>query len=159
MPAVIRRARPADLDDLLPLFLGYLDFYAVAADEVQARHYLGAHLEAGSATVLLADLDGVGDPEDGAGGGPAGMAILYPTWDSLAMSRRWILHDLFVAPEARRQGVGRALIDACLSLARSTSATSVSLDTARDNQAAQALYEHTGFERDEVFVAYHHDLT
>lgn len=155
----VRRAQVDDLEQVLPLFLGYLAFYDQPADRAQAEGFLAAHLADGSATVLVADYEG-GPIDTGQGATElAGFALLYPTWDSLRQSRRWILHDLFVAPHARRGGVGRALIDASLDLARSTGATSVSLDTAHDNLLAQALYERSGFERDEEFVAYHHKLS
>jgi GNAT superfamily N-acetyltransferase len=145
----VRQAGPDDLDGLVPLFLGYLAFYEQPADRVAAGAYLAGHLASGSSTVLLA-----GPPD----GPPVGFAQLYPTWDSLALRNRWILYDLFVAPDARRQGVGRGLLEACIALARSTGASALSLDTARDNLPAQALYTSLGFQPDEVFVAYHHDL-
>jgi ribosomal-protein-alanine N-acetyltransferase len=52
---------------------------------------------------------------------------------------------LAVRPEARRHGVGRALVAAALGLAKQ-SATSMFLEVAADNPGARALYEQAGFE-------------
>jgi ribosomal protein S18 acetylase RimI-like enzyme len=144
----VRTAGPDDLDALAPLFLGYLDFYDEVAEDAAARSYLAKHLGAGTSTILLAERGGLA----------VGFAQLYPTWESLSLTSRWILYDLFVEPGARRVGVGRALVTAALDHARASGAGSLSLETARDNAPAQALYQALGFERDDVFVTYHHGL-
>ena len=46
------------------------------------------------------------------------------------MKRLWILNDLYVAAEGRRQGVGRALIDRARALAVETGAKGLILETA-----------------------------
>lgn len=145
----IRHAGLADLGVLIPLFRGYLDFYGQPASEPDAGAFLAAHLDAGTSIILVAERDGAG----------VGFAQLYPTWDSLSLTSRWILFDLFVDPDARRGGVGRALVASALDVAKDSGAGSMSLDTAVDNEPAQALYEEMGFERDEVFVTYHHALS
>lgn len=144
----VRSAGAADLDGLVPLFLGYLHFYGEAAEDDAVRAFLAGHLEAGTSTILLAEQRGH----------PVGFAQLYPSWESLSLTSRWILYDLFVAPDARRTGAGRALMEAALAHARSSGAGSLSLDTANDNLAARALYESVGFVRDEEFITYHHTL-
>ncbi|MBW3560159.1 MAG: GNAT family N-acetyltransferase [Proteobacteria bacterium] len=52
---------------------------------------------------------------------------------------------LAVAPELRRQGLGRALLDAGLSAARQHGAEAVFLEVAADNAPAAALYAASGF--------------
>lgn len=147
--AGVRLAGPADLDALTALFEGYLEFYKVDADSAAARRYLAGHLAAGTAHVLIAEL------ADGSAAEPAvGFAQLYPTYDSLALGRRLVLYDLFVAPQARGRGVGRALLDAAVELGRSLEVVSLTLDTAHDNTTAQALYESAGFVRDTEFRTY-----
>ncbi len=145
----IRAARSDDLEALVGLFCRYLGFYEEPADSADVTAYLRGHLEAGTSTILVADLDDE----------LVGFAQLYPTWESLSLTSRWILYDLYVAAHARRRGVGRALVLAALDHARASGAGSVSLDTARGNAPAQALYASLGFERDDEFVTYHHDLS
>ena len=53
---------------------------------------------------------------------------------------------LAVAPAARRQGLGRALVDAAAALAAEASAEVMWLEVAEDNTAARALYAAAGFE-------------
>lgn len=138
----------ADLEQLAkltPLFRAYREFYERPVDEAAASSFLEQRLSNGEAVVYLA-LDENDDAQ--------GFVLLYPTFSSLAASRSWILHDLFVRPEARHKGVGRALMEAARVLAQESGADGLSLSTARDNHTAQALYESLGYRRDQVFLNY-----
>ena len=55
------------------------------------------------------------------------------------------LLTIAVAPEARRQGEGRALLDGFLRTARARGAETAFLEAAADNAAALALYRWSGF--------------
>ncbi len=55
------------------------------------------------------------------------------------------LEDLYVAPEARRRGVGDALVAFVLEIATGRGARRVELDTSEGNTGARALYESHGF--------------
>ena len=55
------------------------------------------------------------------------------------------LLTIAVAPEARRQGEGRALLDGFLRTARARGAETAFLEVAADNAAALALYRWSGF--------------
>jgi len=52
---------------------------------------------------------------------------------------------LYVAKDARRQGVGRALLDHLLFWGRETECDAAYLQVERDNRAARTLYENAGF--------------
>ena len=41
----------------------------------------------------------------------AGFVLLYPGFDSVELGSVWTLHDLYVKPETRRQGIGRLLMN------------------------------------------------
>jgi ribosomal protein S18 acetylase RimI-like enzyme len=59
-----------------------------------------------------------------------------------------------VNASARRGGIGRALMQACVEQARRAGAVRVELATAITNDAAQALYEALGWVRDSEFYRY-----
>ena len=67
----------------------------------------------------------------------------------IAIENVCYLQDLFTLPEARGQGVGRALIAAVAAEARATRASRLYWHTHQTNVTAQALYdklaEKTGF--------------
>jgi ribosomal protein S18 acetylase RimI-like enzyme len=54
---------------------------------------------------------------------------------------------LGVLPAAARQGVGRALVDACIARARAAGRRGVAITTGEDWTAARQLYEGRGFRR------------
>jgi len=54
---------------------------------------------------------------------------------------------LAVRPQARRRGVGRALVEAAATRAREAGAASLFLEVAADNQGALALYRACGFDQ------------
>jgi ribosomal protein S18 acetylase RimI-like enzyme len=56
------------------------------------------------------------------------------------------LEDLYVDPEARGSGTGRALVEAAFDRARERGCARMELDTNETNAAAIALYESLGFE-------------
>jgi GNAT superfamily N-acetyltransferase len=70
----------------------------------------------------------------------------------------WILNDLFVADDARRRGVGAALLRTARDHAARTGAARLVLSTAVANAAAQALYEGDGWRRDTAFLHYKYEL-
>ncbi len=53
--------------------------------------------------------------------------------------------ELYVVPKRRGQGLGRALMEAAIELARGEGATHMDLGTSEDDVAARALYERLGF--------------
>jgi ribosomal protein S18 acetylase RimI-like enzyme len=57
------------------------------------------------------------------------------------------LEDLFVERDARRAGLGRALIEAAFERARARGCVRIDLDVDEDNENALALYEAMGFSR------------
>lgn len=137
----VRRATPADIDLVAPLFDGYRQFYGCSSDLDFARRFLRERLEADESVVFVAMTDEKA----------VGFVQLYPTFTSIGAKRAWILNDLFVAPEARRQGVGRALMDAARAFAEEMGAAWLELATAKDNARAQALYRSCGYKKDEVY--------
>ena len=147
----VRVATSADVDQLVPLFEAYRAFYQRPADEHTARRFLERRLQNGDSAILLA-VDG--DEADRA----VGFIQLYPVYSSLRMARALILNDLFVDPGHRRLGVARSLMNAARDFARSAGAVSLSLETARDNATARALYESLGWAHDETFLQYTLDV-
>jgi ribosomal protein S18 acetylase RimI-like enzyme len=81
-----------------------------------------------------------------AGEGPDGLAVLRfreAIWDT---ALECYLAELYVVPEQRGQGLGRALMEAAMEAARAEGATHMDLGTAEDDLAARGLYESLGFD-------------
>ena len=142
---VIRQATIEDLDTLVPLFDGYRQFYGQAAEQERARVFLAERFAHHESVILLA--------RDEAGAG-VGFTQLYPLFSSVRTARTYLLNDLFVAANARRQGVAAGLLRAAAAHAKALGAIELALSTARDNHAAQALYESLGWQRDTSFCEY-----
>lgn len=86
----------------------------------------------------------------GEGGEVAGMLLLacYP---ALTARRAWI-EDVVVAPAARGQGLGEALVRRAIELARAAGADTLDLTSRPAREAANRLYIRLGFERRETNV-------
>ncbi|MBS0200516.1 MAG: GNAT family N-acetyltransferase [Proteobacteria bacterium] len=138
MKTVVDRATLDDLDALAPLFDGYRQFYEQPSDIQRAHDWLSARIGQNESVVLLARHDGT----------PAGFVQLYPMYSSVRTARIWVLNDLFIAPEFRRHGTARALLDAATQFAKEDGAAFIMLETTRDNEAARALYRAAGWHED-----------
>jgi GNAT superfamily N-acetyltransferase len=129
----IRRAVAGDRARLTPLVRAYIDFYR---EPQPAEERLAGLLD------VLA-----GRPEVGAqfvaekDGELHGFATVYLTYDTVAARRVAVMNDLFVAPDDRNAGLGRALIRRCHEFARDNDCAVLSWITAQDNARAQALYD------------------
>jgi ribosomal protein S18 acetylase RimI-like enzyme len=145
MSISIRRAAPPDLDQLVPLFDGYRQFYGKSPDPTLARRFLGDRLTEKDSLVLIAE-----EPDRSA----IGFAQLYPTFSSVRAARIFILNDLFVLPAARGRGAGSRLLESAAAVARASGAVRLKLSTAITNVSAQRLYEAMGWKRDEEFYEY-----
>ncbi|MNE12486.1 Acetyltransferase (GNAT) family protein [compost metagenome] len=66
----------------------------------------------------------------------------------------WILNDIFVAEEARRQLVADHLIKTAKKMAKDTQAVRMRVSTSSNNEAAQKTYESIGFREDHQFKSY-----
>jgi ribosomal protein S18 acetylase RimI-like enzyme len=140
----IVQATPADVGEAAPLFDAYRQFYQKPGDVEAARRFLFARLSKDESVLLLAR------KQDRA----VGFVHLYPVFSSLHLIRQWILSDLYVVPDARQLGVGRALMERARERAVATHAHSLNLETAADNLPAQRLYEKLGWKRDQEFYRY-----
>jgi ribosomal protein S18 acetylase RimI-like enzyme len=141
----IVRAEHRHLEKLAPLFDAYRIFYKQPSDVIAAFDFLHERLSNLESVIFLAlSSDGEG----------LGFTQLYPSFGSVSLCRVWILYDLFVAPEARRRGVGRALMKRAHQFAADSGARAVKLSTENNNFQAQALYESLGYVRETEFYRY-----
>ncbi|NUM79516.1 GNAT family N-acetyltransferase [bacterium] len=123
---------------ITPLFDAYRRFYHQPSDITGAQNFLTERLKQNE-SVVFAALDESGKA--------LGFVQLYPTFSSVSIKKLWILNDLFVVPEARKQGVGEALMEAARKLAVETHAKGLQLETGVGNITAQRLYEKLGYVR------------
>ena len=94
---------------------------------------LGELLADDEIVVLLA-----GDP-------PAGFALFRIRPSLWAKAGDAYLEELYVVPERRRQGIGRALLEASIEAARKAGANHLELTTGETDTEARSLYESRGF--------------
>jgi ribosomal-protein-alanine N-acetyltransferase len=137
---LIRNMESRDLDEVLVL----------AADSLEAPHWNRRDYE----QILLAA------PSDPLlrcalvvdhGGKVAGFAVA--SW--LREETTAEVEGLFVERDCRRQGVGSALIAACIAWAANAGASTVRLEVRASNAAAHALYRRYGFSTAGVRRAYY----
>ena len=124
---------PADRDEWMPLWQGYLEFYEAQLSDEQTD-------------LTFARLTDPDHPIRGAiARDDAGRAIGLVHW--LTHPATWsagdycYLEDLFVAPDARGGGTGRALIATVVQWARDAGAEKVYWLTQSHNATARRLYD------------------
>jgi GNAT superfamily N-acetyltransferase len=130
---------------LLPLMRAYCEFYLVQPPDdallAMSRSLIADRTREG---VQLIASDGDRD---------LGFATLFWSWETTTAGRVGVMNDLYVIAAARGRGTGSALIKACLDRCRGHGAVRMIWQTAVDNLAAQAVYDHVGATR-ETWVDY-----
>jgi ribosomal protein S18 acetylase RimI-like enzyme len=132
--AAVRRATTADAADLGRLLYEFnTEFSSPTPDAETLGERIAEFIEHNRSTFLLI------------GEGPDGFAqITYkPVVYIEGLSAH--LQELYVVPKRRARGLGRALLEAAMEVAREEGAEHMDLGTSEDDKAARALYESAGF--------------
>jgi ribosomal protein S18 acetylase RimI-like enzyme len=140
----VYRASVRDLAAVSELFNKYRQFYGSQDDPLVVRAFIAERFRQNDSVIYVGSVDDR----------VVGFAQLLPKLSSSSLARDWILNDLFVLEEARRLGVGRALIDEAKAFAQAADATKLTLKTGVQNEASQRLYEAFGWKRDDRFFFY-----
>jgi ribosomal protein S18 acetylase RimI-like enzyme len=139
----IRRATIQDIEAIAALFNAYRVFYEQVSDIDKARAFLEARLTQNQSVIFLAEKTGRA----------VGFTQLYPIFSSVSMQEMYLLNDLYVDVNERKQGIGEQLLVAAQELVRVNGFKGLSLETASDNPA-QKLYERLGWQKDDEFYHY-----
>lgn len=135
------------LDLITPLFVKYREFYGELPFPESSRKFLEKRLSRKESVIYLAFPD---DDDTRL----LGFCQLYPSFSSLSLKRVWILNDIYVAEDARRQLVADRLLQTAKKMARETNAVRMRVSTSSNNEVAQKVYESIGFHEDTEFKNY-----
>lgn len=139
----IIRAELKHLDILAKLFDEYRVFYERESDIESAKNFMKERLENKDSVIFIALDENEKENESG-----MGFTQLYPTFTSVGMQRMWILNDLFVNENYRKQKVAQSLLTRAEQHAKETRAFGMLLETRNTNIPAQNLYDKLGWYRD-----------
>jgi ribosomal protein S18 acetylase RimI-like enzyme len=149
----VRRAGPEDAPEAARLLH---DFNTEFEDPSPGVSFMTERtrelMAAEEATILLA------------GAGPDGIAVVRLRPALWASGLDAYLEELYVVPDRRGQGIGRALLEAVMEAAREAGAVRIDLGTSVADTAAIGLYESEGFTNKEgepdgpMMLVYERDL-
>lgn len=128
----VRNIREEDATDWRRLWAGYNDFYEMAVPAEVTEHTLRRLLDPNSS--LLGRIA----EKDGRIAGFSISVLHESTWTS---ARICYLEDLFVDPDFRGAGVGRALIQDLIDLGRAQGWSRLYWYTQANNERARRLYD------------------
>lgn len=132
----------ADLDELLPLMRGYCEFYEVSPSDDEL-------LDLARALTDDPEHEGLQLLARDAGRRAVAFATLFWSWSTTNACRIGVMNDLFVARDARGQGLAEQLIEACRQQCARRGAKRLTWQTAPDNLRAQAVYDRVGATREQ----------
>ncbi|MBV8638123.1 MAG: GNAT family N-acetyltransferase [Candidatus Eremiobacteraeota bacterium] len=145
---MIRQAVLADVESLVPLFDAYRSFFA-GATPAGSREFLTERLQKGDAVFFMSFEAKTA----------TGFLTLYPLFSSWHAARIWFLSDLYVAPEYRKQRLGRTLVAAAQTFANENSSRSIMVEIPHREPHLVRFYESLGFQRDKDFDLYRYYQT
>ncbi|NAS13353.1 GNAT family N-acetyltransferase [Poritiphilus flavus] len=133
----IRKANKSDIPELAPLFDAYRVFYEQKSDLSGAVKFLEDRFYREETVVFLAYSNETA----------IGFTQLFTSFSSVSMQAVYILNDLFVDHNFRKQGVGELLLNRAKEFCIENNYKGLALETAVDNPA-QKLYERLGWVKD-----------
>ena len=131
----IKKLVKDDVSMVAILFDAYRVFYKQLSNLQAAFDFLEQRVDKNESTIFVATIQGEA----------VGFVQLYPIFSSVSLMPAWLLNDLYVAENARRQGVAEALLQQAKQYALETKAAFVLLQTSEDNYKAQSVYEKNGW--------------
>lgn len=135
MPFAIKKASVENVKIIAPLFDAYRIFYEQESNIDAAVAFLYERLSKNESTIFIAFVNDVA----------VGFTQLYPIFTSVSLRTAWLLNDLFVAENARQQGVAEALLNKAKEFGVEKNAGWLLLETAFNNYKAQSVYEKNGW--------------
>ena len=133
----VHRATREDIEALTVLFDLYRTWYHQPSDIAAARKFLLQRLDNDDSVIFVAADKGE----------LVGFTQLYPIFSSVGLQKSWLLNDLYVHANVRKQGVAAQLLDAARQHGLYTGASWLMLQTGNDNYKAQSVYEKNGWKK------------
>jgi GNAT superfamily N-acetyltransferase len=125
------------IEQLTLLFDQYRIFYNQSSDLQGAKNFLEQRIKHKESVIFLAY-----NNDD-----PVGFTQLYTSFSSVSMQAIYILNDLFVSQNARKKGIGEALLTRAKKICIEKGYKGLALETGIDNPA-QKLYEKLDWKKD-----------
>ena len=130
---IIRAAEERDVERIFDLILGLADYEKLrdrvtGNSELLRSHLFGEHPAAEAIVAELGDLT-------------IGFALFFPTYSTFLTQPGIHLEDVFVQPEYRRQGVGKALMTAMAKIAHERGCGRLEWSVLDWNQNAIEFYQ------------------
>ena len=147
----VRPPRPDDLTDWLPLWAGYNAFYGREGPTA-----LDPAITQATWSRIFDPAEPVFAQVAESGGRLVGLVHYLTHRSTTRLELTCYLQDLFTAPQARGQGVGRALIAAVAAAARDAGVRRVYWQTHHSNAAGRRLYDQVA--RHHGFIVYALDV-
>jgi GNAT superfamily N-acetyltransferase len=132
----IRAATPADAGTVLSLIRALADYERMPDAVEMDAALLGAALEQGHCRALLAHQ----------GDDAVGVALYFFNFSTWTGKRGLYLEDLFVAPQARKAGIGLAFFKALAAIARTEGCPRMEWQVLEWNELAHGFYRGLGAE-------------
>lgn len=144
----LRRAERADAEVVIGLIIALAEFENLPPPDAGAQARLIEHGFGDSPQfeVMLAEVDGAPSP--------VGYALLLQTYSTFLAQPTLYLEDVFVLPEYRKRGIGKALLRHCVRTAFERGFGRMEWTCLDWNTNAQALYERMGARRMKEWYLY-----
>ena len=144
MELKINRANKNHIEGVSILFDLYRQFYKYQKDLKNSKNYIYKRIANNESIIFI----GTENEKIVA------FVQLYETFDSLNLSKKLVLYDLYVLEEYRKLGLGRKLMNKSRDFAMDNNFLRIELSTSIDNYSAQKLYESLDYIRDKEYYDY-----
>ena len=132
----ITKATPQNIQELAPMLDQFRQLYGKNPEISACEAYLEKRLSKEESIIFIASSDSE----------TYGYIQLYPMFSTVLLQKLWMLSDLFIKPEFRKNGYAMQLINHAKSFAEDTNLGLI-IETRITNNSALKFYDSVGFKK------------
>ncbi len=147
MIPIIKRASIEDIEKIYFMVDEFRQVYGETSDLESCKDFVTERISKNESVIFFAC--------DSVTLTPFGYVQLYPFFSTLSLRTFWMLTDLYIRPDFRKNGYSKLLINNSKVLAQESKTVGILIEARITNHSAERLYDTVGFKKEGEHLYYY----